>query len=115
MSLRQSVTVDAVEGQLGSVLNIGGFDVCSVELINDDVSQTINARLQFSTGSDGPWADAGGLGLWEIAPLTAKAESHDVRPRRFARVLGAADGAGGVPARLTLDRSRLTIYPTVIK
>jgi hypothetical protein len=96
-------------------MEVVGDEYVCVEIINDDASQTVNARVQFATGSAGPWTDVGGLGLWEIAPLEAKSETHDVKARRFVRVLATADGAGSAPARLTVDRVRSTSFAPVLR
>lgn len=65
----------------------------SINVINDDGSQTLTTDLQFGPTSTGPWTSSGAMATTFAAGEGVSA-SVDVGGYAYARLIGSASGAG---------------------
>lgn len=66
----------------------------SVEVINDDLAQSLDVVLEKSQKSTGPWHQSPYDAFRGIAAGEARMESIDVRGLTYVRLTGTASGAG---------------------
>lgn len=88
-----TVMLGAIDCALGNALR--------VEVINDDLSQTLDVSFDKSESLSGPWGASDYTGLLDILPGEARNVVVDVRWLRYVRVLGQASGAG-LSARISV-------------
>lgn len=69
--------------------------VLSVEVVNDDATQTLAAWLEVSSDSAGPWSRVADLGLEAVVAGDAGYGKADVSAVPWCQVVGTMDGAGG--------------------
>lgn len=92
---RQVVAVAPVSTVILSAQNVRGAEgYMTIEIINDDATQTIQAGYQKSQTATGPWATAGYEGFVDILPGQTRMETVDVRYLEYIRFSATASGAG---------------------
>ena len=92
---RDVVAVAPVLTVLSAPINVDpGLSAVRVEIINDDMAQTLNVHFDKSEASTGPWNQSDYKGLEGILPGTARTVVIDARYLQYIRLTGTASGAG---------------------
>ena len=90
-------TVTVLGGPISCVLG----SAMRVEVINDDISQTLDVSFDKSEAATGPWGASDYGGLLGIQPGETRCVVVDVRWLKYVRLLGVASGAG-LSARVSI-------------
>lgn len=71
-----------------------GLSAVRLEIINDDLAQTLSVAYEKSETADGPWSPTNYDFFRAITPGESRMDVVDVRYLKFIRVVGTASGAG---------------------
>jgi hypothetical protein len=79
-------------------------DRLTINIVNDDLAQTLTLDLQFGPTATGPWTSSGAM-VATLAAGEGVSASVDTAGYAFARIIGTASGAG-LSARVGVSHFR---------
>lgn len=77
-----------------------GVSALTLEVINDDLAQSVGLQFEKSREAAGPWAVSSYTGLATIAPGETRFETVSIDHLEAVRITGTASG-GGANIRIT--------------
>lgn len=92
--VREAVAVAPTTTVLAGPLDCKLGTSIRIEVINDDLAQTLDVTCDKSDAATGPWGASEYDGLRAIQPGEVRNVVVDVRWLKYVRLLGVASGAG---------------------
>lgn len=105
ISVRNTVSVAPTITIMVQPQDVSLYDSAIIEIINDDMSQTLQAQVETSATGTSPWTTSLFDAFSNIGPNKTANEILDVRGMSFLRITGIATGAG-LSIRISLSLLR---------